>query len=173
MTPNSERKRRHGAGIGHVHLAVSDLDRAVAFYRDALALSVSGCSKTSAYLAVGDYHHHIGLIVSGSGSTGAATAASPGPCVAALRLPTRVALAQAARRLQVCGVEVVGASDHGVNEALYIADPDGHGIALSWDRPRADWPRTANGEIAVVDLPLDLDSLLACGGDAARGGRRP
>jgi catechol 2,3-dioxygenase len=140
-----------GASIGHVHLHVADLDRAVSFYRDVLGVRLTGrVGDDLGFLAAGDYHHHVGLN----------TFDAPGLYHAAIRYPTRAALAQAVRRVLAAGHEVSHGSDHGANEAVYLTDPDGNGLELYWDRPRRDWPRTPDGALALVNLPLDLDQFL-------------
>jgi len=148
--------------IGHVHLKVADLERAVAFYRDVLGLTVTGrLGDQAAFLAAGDYHHHIALNTFESRGGKPPPAGSTGLYHVALRYPTRDALARALRRVLDHDVHLTGASEHGVSEALYLADPDGNGLELSWDRPREQWPRTIDGDFALINLPLDLDSLLA------------
>ena len=138
------------ATIGHVHLKVADLDRALAFYRDALGFELRGrIGDQTAFLAAGDYHHHIAL------------SALENPAHSAIRFPTRAALAGAARRLVEHGYTIDHGSDHGGSEALYLADPDGNGIELYWDRPQDQWPRTPDGRLALVNLPLDVDALLS------------
>jgi catechol 2,3-dioxygenase len=140
-----------GARIGHVHLHVTDLERAVRFYRDVLGFQVTGrIADQLGFLAAGDYHHHIGLN----------TFAAPGLYHAAIRYPSRPALATAVRRVLAQGHAVSHGSDHGANEAVYLTDPDGNGLELYWDRPRAEWPRTPAGAFALVNLPLDVDQLL-------------
>jgi catechol 2,3-dioxygenase len=141
-----------GAQIGHVHLNVADLERAVSFYRDVLGFALRGqIPGQVGFLAAGDYHHHIGL----NTMTGAG-----GLYHAAIRYPSRAALAQALRRVLESGHDVSHGSDHGASEAVYLNDPDGNGLELYWDRPRAEWPRTPDGTFALVNLPLDLESLL-------------
>ena len=141
-----------GARIGHVHLHVVDLQRAVSFYRDVLGFQLTGqIGDQLGFLSAGGYHHHVGL----NTFTGA-----PGLYHAAIKYPTREALAQALKRVLEQGHAISHGSDHGANEAVYLTDPDGNGLELYWDRPRAQWPRTATGELALVNLPLDLDQLL-------------
>jgi catechol 2,3-dioxygenase len=148
--------------IGHVHLKVADLERAVRFYRDVLGFEVTERYGTeAAFLAAGGYHHHIGL------NTWESKGASPPPRRTtglyhlAILYPSRAALADALRRLAAAGVRLEGAADHGVSEALYLRDPDGNGIELYRDRPREEWPRAADGKIVMGTAPLDLDGLLA------------
>jgi catechol 2,3-dioxygenase len=151
-----------GADIGHVHLKVSDLDRAIAFYRDVLGLELQQqMGDEAAFLSAGGYHHHIGLNTWQSRGGAPPPPGTTGLFHVAIRYPTRRALAQAVQRVLDSGVRFAGASDHGVSEALYLADPDRNGIELYWDRPREDWPRTADGEgVAMVIEPLDVEALL-------------
>jgi catechol 2,3-dioxygenase len=148
--------------IGHVHLKVADLDRAVTFYRDVLGFDVTGrLGDQAAFLSAGGYHHHIGL------NTWESRGASPPPRGAtglyhvAIRFPTRRALADALRGLIDSRYPIEGASDHAVSEAIYLSDPDGNGLELYWDRPREEWPVAADGTIAMTVEPLDLQALLA------------
>lgn len=152
-----------GVTVGHVHLKVSDLQRALDFYCGVLGFALTQrLGSGAAFVAAGGYHHHIGL------NTWESRGGSPPPPGAtglyhfAIRYPSRVALADALRRLLAAGVLLDGASDHGVSEALYLRDPDGNGVELSWDRPPETWPRTAEGELAMYTRPLDIDGLLAC-----------
>ena len=146
--------------IGHVHLKVSDLDRALSFYHGVLGLEITQkMGKQAAFLSAGGYHHHIGLNT--WESRGGSEPGSTGLYHLAILYPTRAALADALRRLIKAGVPLDGASDHGVSEALYLRDPDGNGVELYWDRPREQWPRAADGELQMYTRPLDLDSLLA------------
>jgi len=150
-----------GAGIGHVHLKVSDLARAVAFYRDVLGFDVTQRMPGAAFLSAGGYHHHIGLNTWTSRGGAPPPSGATGLFHAAIRYTTRKALAEALRRLVAGGVPLDGASDHGVSEALYLRDPDGNGLELYWDRPREEWPRDADGGLLMVSEPLDLSDLLA------------
>lgn len=151
-----------GADIGHVHLKVTDLERAVAFYRDVLGFEVTQrYGDQAAFLAAGGYHHHIGLNTWMSKDGPPAPRNAPGLFHAAIRYPSRAALARALQRLIDRGVRLDGASDHGVSEALYLHDPDGNGLELYWDRPKEDWPHDADGNLAMSTDPLDLDGLLA------------
>lgn len=149
-------------GIGHVHLKVADLDRALAFYRDVLGFEVTQRYGTqAAFVSAGGYHHHIGL------NTWESRGGSPPPRGAtglyhvAILYPDRVTLADALRRLVEAKWPLDGASDHGVSEALYLRDPDGNGVELYRDRPDAEWPRDADGALAMTTAPLDLRALLA------------
>ena len=155
-------KRIHpGVDIGHVHLKVADLDRAVGFYHGVLGFEISQRIPGAAFLSAGGYHHHIGLNTWDSAGGAAPPPGTTGLYHLASRYPTRAALADALARLTEHRVALDGASDHGVSEALYLRDPDGHGIELSWDRPRDQWPRGADGQISVITQPLDLQSLRA------------
>ncbi len=147
--------------IGHVHLKVADLERALKFYRDVLGFEVTTRYGTQAvFLSAGGYHHHIAL------NTWESLGGSPPPPNAtglfhvAILYPTRSALADALRRVLAAGIELDGASDHGVSEALYLRDPDQNGVELYWDRPREQWPRAANGGIEMYTRRLDLEGLL-------------
>src|SRR5919202_922352 len=148
--------------IGHVHLKVSDLDRAIRFYRDVLGFDLmQRYGNEAAFLSAGGYHHHIGLNTWESGGGAPPAPGTTGLYHAAIRYPTRRALADALRRLVAAGIALTGASDHGVSEALYLRDPDENGLELYWDRPQEEWPRTSDGEIAMVTQPLDVRGLLA------------
>jgi catechol 2,3-dioxygenase len=149
--------------VGHVHLKVADLDRALDFYCGVLGFELQQrLGDEAAFVSAGGYHHHIGL------NTWHSKGGQPPPPNAtglfhlAIRYPDRRALADALRRLDEAGIQLSGASDHGVSEALYLDDPDGNGVELYRDRPREDWPRSPDGEeIAMVTAPLDLRDLLA------------
>ena len=148
--------------IGHVHLKVADLDRALRFYRDVLGFELTQCyGKKAAFLAAGGYHHHIGLNTWESECGSPPPPHSTGLYHLGIAYPTRTQLADALRRLMRAGIPLEGASDHGVSEALYLRDPDGNGVELYWDRPREKWPRTAAGDLAMVTEPLNLDDLLS------------
>lgn len=150
-----------GVRIGHVHLKVADLERAVSFYRDVLGFELTQrYGSQAAFLSAGGYHHHIGLNTWESGGGAPPPAGSTGLYHVAILYPTRAALAAALARVLEKGVRVDGASDHGVSEAIYLRDPDGNGIELYRDRPESDWPRTPGGELAMTTGPLDLDGLL-------------
>src|SRR5262245_31473375 len=147
--------------IGHVHLKVADLERALAFYRGVLGFELTQrYGSDAAFLSAGGYHHHIGLNVWESRGGSPPPRRATGLYHLAILYPTRAALASALRRLQAAGVPLEGAADHGVSEALYLRDPDGNGIELYWDRPREEWPRDASGGLAMDTRPLDLDDLL-------------
>ena len=143
-----------------MHLKVADLERALGFYRDVLGFALTQRYPGAAFLSAGGYHHHIGLNVWESRGGGPPPPGATGLYHVAIRYPTRSALADALRRLTAAGVALDGASDHGVSEALYLRDPDDNGIELYWDRPRDAWPRTPDGQLAMVTQRLDLDGLL-------------
>lgn len=148
--------------IGHVHLKVSDLDRAVAFYEGVLGFDVAvRYGEEAAFLSAGGYHHHIGLNTWESKGAGPPPPHTTGLFHAAIRFPDRQALAQAVRRVVDAGIPLTGASDHGVSEAVYLRDPDGNGIELYRDRPREEWPTGPDGGLAMYTRPLDVDALLA------------
>ena len=150
-----------GVRIGHVHLKVADLERAIAFYHGVLGFEVTQrMGRSAAFLAAGGYHHHIGLNTWESAGGSPPAAGTTGLYHVAILYPSRAALADALRRLMAAGVAIEGASDHGVSEALYLRDPDDNGVELYWDRPVEQWPRTADGEVAMFTRGLDLDELL-------------
>ncbi len=147
--------------IGHVHLKVSDLDRAIAFYHGVLGFEVTQRWGTSAaFLSAGGYHHHIGLNTWHSLGAPPAPEHAAGLYHVAILYPSRAELADALRRLIAHGIELDGAADHGVSEALYLRDPDRNGVELYVDRPPEQWPRTEAGELAMYSRELDLDALL-------------
>lgn len=155
-----------GVGIGHVHLKVADLDRALGFYRDVLGFEVTQrMGNSAAFVSAGGYHHHIGLNTWESAGGSPPPAGTTGLYHVAIRYPRRCALADALRRLIDAGIPLEGASDHGVSEALYLRDPDDNGVELYWDRPEAEWPRTRDGQLAMTTGRLDLDRLLAEAGE--------
>src|SRR5688572_11854049 len=148
--------------IGHVHLKVSDLDRAIGFYNGVLGFEVTQrMGGSAAFLSAGGYHHHIGLNTWESDGGTAPPAGSTGLYHLAIRYPDRAALGEALRSLRDGGIPLDGAADHGVSEALYLRDPDGNGVELYCDRPRAEWPRGADGSLQMVTEPLDLAGLIA------------
>jgi catechol 2,3-dioxygenase len=150
-----------GVSIGHVHLKVADLDRALAFYSGVLGFELTQrYGRQAAFLSAGGYHHHIGLNTWESEGGRPPSPGTTGLYHVAILYPTRADLADALRRLLAHGIRLDGASDHGVSEALYLRDPDGNGVELYWDRPRDQWPVTADGALAMVTGPLDLDALL-------------
>ena len=148
--------------IGHVHLRVSDLERAVAFYCDVIGLEVQQRYSTqAAFLSSDGYHHHIGLNTWDSKGAAPAPKGHPGLYHTAFLYPDRAALAVALQRALDHGVKLEGSADHGVSEAVYFSDPDGNGIELYWDRDPQLWPRNEAGELQLVNDRLDLDALLA------------
>jgi catechol 2,3-dioxygenase len=148
--------------IGHVHLKVADLDRAVGFYRDVLGLELKARYGTqAAFLSAGGYHHHIGLNTWDSAGGTPPPRGHTGLFHTAFLLPDRRALAQALARALRAGVTIEGHADHGVSEAVYFSDPDGNGIEIYRDRPEAEWPRNPDGTPAMRNAPLDLHALLA------------
>ncbi len=151
-----------GAGIGHVHLKVSDIDRALGFYRDVLGFDqIMRLGDHAAFVSAGGYHHHIGLNTWQSRRGSASATASHGSLPLRHPLPTRRDLASAVRRVISAGVPIQGVADHGVSESIYLADLDGNGIELTRDRPEPEWPRDADGNIAMhMADPLDLQALL-------------
>jgi catechol 2,3-dioxygenase len=148
--------------IGHVHLKVADLNRALDFYGDVLGFQLmQRMGSDAAFLSAGGYHHHLGLNTWESRGGAPPPAGSTGLYHVAIRYPDRRSLADAHRRLDRAGVHLDGAADHGVSEALYLRDPDGNGLELYWDRPSEQWPRTPAGDLAMYTIPLDLASLRA------------
>jgi len=147
--------------IGHVHLKVADLERALAFYLDVLGFELTQrYGHQAAFLSAGGYHHHIGLNTWESQGGSPPHRGATGLYHVAIVYPTRAELAVALRRLIQAGIKLEGASDHGVSEALYLRDPDGNGVELYWDRPKDLWPRSSDGGVAMYTQPLDLDDLL-------------
>ncbi len=150
-----------GTRVGHVHLKVADLDRALGFYHDVLGFEVTQrYGRQAAFLAAGDYHHHIGLNTWESQGGSPPPAGATGLYHLAIVYPSRAALADALRRLIAANIQLEGASDHGVSEALYLRDSDNNGVELYWDRPQETWPRTPTGELSMHTRPLDLEALL-------------
>ncbi len=150
-----------GTRIGHVHLKVADIERALSFYRDVLGFHVTQrYGKSAAFIAAGDYHHHIGLNTWESKDAPPPPPHSTGLYHLAILYPTRRALADTLRRLTKAGIALEGAADHGVSQALYLRDPDGNGVELYWDRPENEWPLTPDGELHMTSDPLDLQDLL-------------
>ena len=148
--------------IGHVHLKVADLQRALDFYVGVLGFQLmQKYGAQAAFISAGGYHHHIGLNTWESLGGHPPPRGSTGLFHTAILYPTRADLGDALRRLVTANIPLDGASDHGVSEALYLRDPDQNGVELYWDRPQAEWPRTAAGELAMVTAPLDLTDLLA------------
>ena len=153
--------------IGHVHLKVADIERALDFYVGVLGFELQQrMGPDAAFLSAGGYHHHVGL---NTWQSRGATPPPPGHTGlfhVAIRYPDRASLADAVRRLADAEVPISGASDHGVSEAIYLPDPDGNGIELYYDRPKDQWPRDPDGEVAMMSVPLDLEALLAEAPDA-------
>jgi len=148
--------------IGHVHLKVSDIDRALGFYVGVLGFDVMArMGDEAAFLSAGGYHHHIGLNTWDSKGGGPPPPNTTGLYHTAIRYPDRKALAEALRKVVDAGVPVTGASDHGVSEAIYMRDPDDNGVELYRDRPQEEWPRTEDGGFTMYSRPLDLQALLA------------
>jgi catechol 2,3-dioxygenase len=154
-----------GVRIGHVHLKVADLERSLKFYCGVLGFElVQRMGNQAAFISAGGYHHHIGLNTWHSRNGPPPPPHATGLYHAAILYPTRAALAVALRRLIAAGVPIEGAADHGVSEAIYLSDPDGNGLELYWDKSKERWPRTKEGELAMVTEPLDLDELLRASG---------
>lgn len=148
--------------IGHVHLKVADLDRAIGFYSGVLGFPVQQrWGANAAFLGAGGYHHHIALNTWDSLGGTPAPKGHTGLYHAAILYPDRAQLADALRRVLAAGLSLDGAADHGVSEALYLRDPDGNGVELYRDRPQKDWPRDPDGQLLMTNSPLDLDALLA------------
>jgi catechol 2,3-dioxygenase len=150
-----------GVRIGHVHLKVADLQRALDFYCGVLGFELmQRFGGSAAFISAGGYHHHIGLNTWESLGGSPPPPGTTGLYHLAILYPTRAALGDALRRLIAAGIGLDGASDHGVSEALYLRDPDGNGVELYWDRPEEQWPRTPQGEMAMFTHRLDLQDLL-------------
>lgn len=150
-----------GTRIGHVHLKVADLDRALAFYCGVLGFEMmQRYGGQAAFISAGGYHHHIGLNTWESRGGSPPPPGTTGLYHVAILYPTRAALGDALRRLVAAEIPLDGASDHGVSEALYLRDPDGNGVELYRDRTEAEWPRTAEGHLSMDTRRLDLRSLL-------------
>ena len=150
-----------GVRIGHVHLKVADLERALGFYVGVLGFGlIQKMGSQAAFISAGGYHHHIGLNTWESQGGSPPPEGSTGLYHLAILYPTRTALADALRRLIAAKIPLEGASDHGVSEALYLRDPDNNGVELYWDKPKDQWPRDASGQIRMYTHPLDLNELL-------------
>ena len=151
-----------GVRIGHVHLKVADIDRALAFYCGVLGFELmQRFGREAAFISAGGYHHHIGLNTWESRGGSPPPPRTTGLYHLAILYPTRASLGDALRRLMEAKIPLDGASDHGVSEALYMRDPDENGVELYWDRPREVWPRTSDGKLAMYTRHLDLMGLLA------------
>ena len=162
MTPlaNAPRPVAPAVRIGHVHLRVADLDRAIAFYSGVLGLDVTQRFATgAAFLSAGGYHHHVGLNTWESAGGTPPPPGHTGLYHTAFLYPTRADLADAVARVIAAGIPIEGTADHGVSEAVYLSDPDGNGVELYRDRPRAEWPLDPQGRLAMVNAPLDLGRL--------------
>jgi len=147
--------------IGHVHLKVADLSRALAFYCDVLGFELTQrFGSQAAFVSAGGYHHHLGLNTWDSLGGSPPPPGTTGLFHVGILYPNRAALADALRRLRAAGINLDGASDHGVSEALYLRDPDQNGVELYWDKPRETWPRSPDGALAMFTRPLDLEALL-------------
>jgi catechol 2,3-dioxygenase len=156
-----ERPIDAGVRIGHVHLKVADLDRALAFYCGVLGFELMARYGTqAAFISAGGYHHHIGLNTWESLNGSPPPPGSTGLYHTAILYPTRATLADALRRVMAAGIRLDGASDHGVSEALYLRDPDENGVELYCDRPPEEWPRTPDGQLAMYTRRLDVEGLL-------------
>ena len=162
MAHNSGGAIDPGIRLGHVHLKVADLERALDFYCGVLGFELTQRYGTqAAFVSAGGYHHHIGLNTWESLGGSPPAPGTTGLYHFAILYPTRAALADALRRLLAADIRLEGASDHGVSEAIYLRDPDGNGLELSWDRPQELWPRTREGNLSMDTGPLDLQDLLA------------
>jgi len=157
-----------GVRIGHVHLKVADVERALAFYCGVLGFELMQRRQGAAFISAGGYHHHIGLNTWESAGGSPPPIGTTGLYHLAILYPTRARLADALRRLIDADIPLEGASDHGVSEALYLRDPDDNGVELYWDRPKELWPRTAEGKLEMFTHRLDLMNLLAENGEAPR-----
>lgn len=150
-----------GVRIGHVHLKVADLERALSFWRDILGFEVTQrLGRQAAFLSAGGYHHHIGLNTWESAGGSPPRPGTTGLYHVAILYPTRAELADALRRLVKAGIALDGAADHGVSEAIYLRDPDDNGVELYWDRPMEDWPKSADGSLEMFTRALDLNALI-------------
>jgi len=157
----SEQRIDPRVDIGHVHLKVADLDRALGFWVGVLGFELQArYGSQAAFVSAGGYHHHIGLNTWESAAGSPPPRGSTGLYHVALRYPDRATLADALRRVLAAGVPLEGASDHGVSEAIYLRDPDGNGVELYRDRPLEEWPRRPDGELAMVNAAFDLQELL-------------
>lgn len=162
QTVKPDRPIAPGVTVGHVHLKVADLARALVFYAGVLGFEITQrYGRDAVFLSAGGYHHHLGLNTWESRGGSPPARGTTGLFHVAFLYPTRPLLADALRRLIRHGVPLDGAADHGVSEALYLRDPDGNGVELYWDRPREQWPLTPAGNLAMVTQPLDLEALLA------------
>ena len=147
--------------IGHVHLKVADIERALHFYVGVLGFDVTQRSQDAAFISAGGYHHHIALNTWESKGGSPPPPGTTGLYHLAIRYPDRASLADALSRLVAAKIPISGATDHGVSEAIYLRDPDGNGVELYRDRPQEEWPRAADGGVAMHNAPFDLQALLA------------
>jgi len=160
-----------GVRIGHVHLKVADIERSLAFYCGVLGFELmQRFGREAAFVSAGGYHHHIAINTWESAGGRPPAPGATGLYHLAIIYPTRAALADALRRLIAAGIELDGAADHGVSEALYLRDPDSNGVELYWDRPKEVWPRDDGGGLAMYTRPLDLESLLNSKDDDNKSG---
>lgn len=150
-----------GVKVGHIHLKVADLERAIAFYNGVLGFEITArYGKDAAFLSAGGYHHHIGLNTWQSKNGKPPAPGTTGLFHVAFVYPTRKLLAEALKRVLDAGIPLDGAADHGVSQALYLRDPDENGVELYWDRPKEAWPRHENGDLEMYTRALDIDALL-------------
>ena len=160
-TPSMTYKTDPNTSVGHIHLRVADLDRAIAFYSDVMGFDLRLRYGTqAAFLSAGGYHHHIGLNTWDSQGGTPPAKGHTGLYHVAFLYPDRPALARALKSVKEAGVPIDGAADHGVSEAIYFRDPDGNGIEIYCDRPQEEWPRDDAGSLAMINGPIDLDALL-------------
>jgi catechol 2,3-dioxygenase len=151
-----------GVKVGHIHLKVSNLTRALSFYQGVLGFEITQYyGQAAVFLSAGGYHHHIGLNIWESREGQPPAPGTTGLYHVAFLYPTRQDLAKVLKQLQQKGVALDGAADHGVSQALYLRDPDGNGVELYWDRPKNEWPVDAQGNLHMTTLPLDLDELMS------------
>lgn len=161
--PGTARPIDAAVRIGHVHLKVSDIERALAFWRDVLGFEVTQRREGAVFMSAGGYHHHVALNTWESAGGTPPPKGTTGLYHVAILYPTRAALGRALQRVLDGGIVLTGASDHGVSIALYLDDPDGNGVELYWDRPESEWPVGADGRLAMGRSRVDLEALLAEG----------
>jgi catechol 2,3-dioxygenase len=166
-TETSPRPTHAGVDIGHVHLKTADIDRVHSFYVGILGFDVMARMPSALFLSAGGYHHDLGFNTWESRGGSPPPRGTTGLYHVAIRYPTRAALGDALRRLVDAGWPIDGFSDHGTHEALYLRDPDQNGLELCWDRPEEEWPRDADGNLAFVSEPVDLDDLMREGAEFA------
>ena len=159
---NADKPIAAGVRVGHVHLKVAELERSLAFYCGVLGFELTQRYGTNAaFISAGGYHHHIGLNTWESAGGQPPPPGTTGLYHLAILYPSRADLADALRRVRAAGIQLDGASDHGVSEALYLRDPDDNGLELYWDRPASEWPRTPDGSLNMFTQQLDLAKLLS------------